>query len=176
MGPRLIALAALLARRQGPVVAQALLRSGRAWLADPANEATKRQLVAQLESAAKAVGGAAGMLSTRMAREVERRKVSIGAWERDLMALRYDVADMAPGPVRDAALTAYAAQASAAIHLVTGARDTEKARAEVIAALDAEERMLRAERLGVDEKKRAILAVALARRACAEHGTTPARR
>jgi hypothetical protein len=176
MGPRLIALAALLARRQGPVVAQALLRSGRAWLADPANEATKRALVAQLESAAKAVGGAAGMLSTRMAREVERRKVSVGAWERDLMALRYDVADMAPGPVRDAALTAYAAQASAAIHLVTGARDLEKARAEVIAALDAEERMLRAERLGVDEKKRAILAVALARKACAEHGAAPVRR
>jgi hypothetical protein len=175
MGPRLIALAALLAKRQGPVVARALLRSGQAWLADPANESTKRALLAQLDSAARVAGGAAGLLSARLAREVEKRRVSVGAWERDLMSLRYEVADMAPGPVRDAAIDAYAAQASAGIHLVTAARDVEKARAEVIAALDSEERMLRAERLPVDEKKRAILAVARARTACAEHGASPAR-
>lgn len=175
MGPRLVTLAALLARRQGPAVAQALLRSGRAWMADPANEATKRALLSQLRSAASVAGGAAGALSARLAREVEKRKVSVAAWERDLMALRYEVADMAPGPVRDAALDAYGSQASAAIHLVTAARDTEKARTEVIAALDAEERMLRAERLSADEKRRAVLAVALSRQACAAHGSPPVR-
>ncbi len=91
------------------------------------------------------------------------------------MSLRYEVADMAPGPVRDAAIDAYASQASAAVHLVRGARDVEKARAEVIGALDAEEKMLRAERLSIDEKKRAILAVALARRDCSEIAGPPAR-
>lgn len=170
MGPRLVTLAALVARRQGPVVAQALLRSGRAWLADPANEGTKQALLAQLRSAAEIAGGTAAAMSARLAREVEKRRVSVAAWERDLMSLRYEVADMAPGPVRDAALEAYAAQAAAAIHLVTAARDVERARAQVLGALDAEERMLRAERLGADEKRRAILAVALARRACAAHG------
>lgn len=176
MGPRLVTLAALLARRQGPAVAQALLRSGRAWLADPANEGAKRALLAQLRSAAEATGGAASVLSARLQREVERRKVSVAAWERDLMSLRYEVADMAPGPMRDAALAAYGSQASAAIHLVTGARDVEKARGEVVTALDAEERMLRAERLSTDEKRRAILAVAQARAACAAHRSPPARR
>ena len=175
MGPRLVGLAALLARRQGPAAAQALLRSGRAWMADPANEASRRALVAQLRAAAAVAGGAAGALSARLAREVEKRKVSVAAWERDLMALRYEVADMAPGPVRDAALDAYASQASAAIHLVTAARDTERARADVIAALDAEERMLRAERLSADEMRRAVRAVARSRRDCAAHGSSPAR-
>ena len=48
MGPRIVTLAALLARRQGPAVAEALLRTGRAWLADPANEGTKQALLTQL--------------------------------------------------------------------------------------------------------------------------------
>ena len=83
------------------------------------------------------------------------------------MSLRYEVADMAPGPVRDAALEAYAAQLSAAVHLIAGAGNPDRARADVLRALAAEERMLRGERLGAEEKQRAIDAVAAARAACA---------
>lgn len=166
MGPKIVSLAALLARRQGPVVAQALLRSGKAWLADPANEGTKQALLAQLRTGAEVAGGTAATLSARIAREVEKRKVSPAAWERDLMALRYEIADMAPGPVRAAALEAYAAQAQAGVHLVTAASDREKVRAEVLRALDAEGRMLGAERLSADERDAAAAALVAARRAC----------
>lgn len=168
MGPRLVGLAALLARRQGPVVAQALLRNGRAWMADPANDATRQALVAQLRSIGEAAGGTAGRLSARIATEVERRKVSVASWERDLMTLRYEIADMAPGPVRRAALSAYAAQARAGVHLIAGARDPSAARRDVLAALAAEERMLRAERLSQEERAAALGAVAAARAACVE--------
>lgn len=166
MGPRLVGLAALLARKQGPAVAQALLRNGRAWMEDPANDATKRALVGQLRSVAEVAGGAAGALSAKLAREVERRKVTVAAWERDLMALRYEVADMAPGPVRDAALSAYAAQASAGVHLIAGARDPVQARRDVLAALAAEEHMLRGERLSETERAGAVAAIVRARQAC----------
>lgn len=166
MGARLVGLAALLARKQGPAVAQALLRSGRAWMEDPANDATRRVLVGQLRSAAEVAGGAAGALSARLAREVERRKVTPAAWERDLMALRYEVADMAPGAMRAAALSAYAAQARAGVHLIAGARDPVQVRRDVLAALAAEERMLRGERLSEDERAGALAAVAGAREAC----------
>ena len=44
MGARLFALAALLARKQGPKVARLLLLKAQAWLADPANEETKQAL------------------------------------------------------------------------------------------------------------------------------------
>ncbi len=118
MNARLMALAAILARRQGAAVARMLLQQAQAWMADPANDATKRALVEQLRGIAERAGGAAGMLSARLAREVERRRVSVAAWERDLMSLRYEIADMAPGPVRDAAIGAYIAQASAGVHLI----------------------------------------------------------
>lgn len=174
MGPRLFALAALLARRQGPVVAAALMRTARAWLADPANEGARRALVDQLRGAADKAGGTAGRLGGRLAREIDRRRVTIAAWERDLMSLRYEVADMAPGPVRQAALDAYAAQASAGVHLIADARRPADARAKVLAALEAEERMLRGERLGAAERESAIAAVVAARVACA--GRAPAAR
>ncbi len=162
MGPRLVGLAAILARRQGAAAAQALMRKGSAWMADPANDAARQALLDQLRVGAGRAGGTAARLAARVSKEIERRRVSVGSWERDLMSLRYEVADMAPGPVRDAALDAYAAQASAAVHLVGGA----KARDEVLRALGAEERMLATERLGVDERRRAIDAVVAARAAC----------
>jgi hypothetical protein len=81
--------------------------------------------------------------------------------------MRYEVVDMAPGPVREAALAAYVAQASAGIHLINGASKPNEARVGVIRALDAEERMLRGERLSADEKGRALQAVTAARAACA---------
>ena len=113
MGPRLVGLAAILARRQGAAAAQTLLRKGGVWMADPSNDAARQALVEQLRVGAGQAGGHRGPLSARLAKEIDKRRVSVGAWERDLMSLRYEVADMAPGPVRDAALGAYAAQVSA---------------------------------------------------------------
>ena len=167
MGPRLVGLAAILARKQGAAAAQALLRKGSAWLADPGNDAARQALVEQLRVGAERAGGTAAALAARLAKEVDKRRVSVSAWERDLMSLRYEVADMAPGPVRDAALGAYAAQVSAGVHLIASAGNPDRARADVLRALVAEERMLRSERLGADEKARAIAAVTAAREACA---------
>jgi hypothetical protein len=163
MGPRLIGLASLVARRQGTAAARALLRAGQRWMADPANEEAKRALLEQLRTAAEIAGVAAGRISGRLAREVEKRRVSVGAWERDLMSLRYEIADMAAGPVREAAVAAYANQARAGVVL---ARD-ERTRREVLDTLDAELRMLRGESLSPAERAEAEAAVAAAREACA---------
>ena len=159
MGPRLFALAALLARKQGPKVARLLLLKAEAWLADPANEQTKQALLSQLRAIAEKAGGAAGRMSARLAREVEKRRVSPASWERDLMALRYEIADMAPGPMREGAIAAYASQARAGVHLVAGAKRPDEARRQVVAALRAEQRMLRGDRLAASERERALAAV-----------------
>jgi hypothetical protein len=175
MGPRLFALAALIARRQGPKVARLLLLKAQAWLADPANEQTKQALLAQLRSIAEVAGGAAGRMSARLAREVEKRRVSVGAWERDLMGLRYEIADMAPGPMRAAALAAYTAQARAGVHLIGDAKRPDEARRQVVAALRAEARMLRGDRLSGAEREQALAAVEDALAACgASREVTPA--
>jgi hypothetical protein len=164
---RLMALVALLARKQGAAVAKMLLQHAQAWMADPANDATRRALVEQLRGLGERAGGAAGRLSARLAREVDRRRVSVAAWERDLMSLRYEIADMAPGPIRDAALDAYVAQASAGVHLIESPSRPDQAR-DVLRALEAEERMLASERLTAAERLRATEAVAASRAACAE--------
>jgi hypothetical protein len=171
---KLVALAAMLARKQGAAMAKLLLQHAQAWMADPANDAAKRALVDQLRGIAEKAGGAAGRLSARLAKEVDRRKVSVAAWERDLMSLRYEIADMAPGPVRDAALDAYVSQASAGVHLIDDPARPDQVR-DVVRALEAEQRMLASERLTRDERRRAIEAVAAARAACAERGATLAR-
>jgi hypothetical protein len=169
-----MALVALLARKQGAAVARALMQQAQAWMADPANDATKRALVEQLRGLGERAGGAAGRLSARLATEVDRRRVSVAAWERDLMSLRYEIADMAPGPVREAALDAYVAQASAGVHLIESPARPDQAR-DVLRALEAEERMLASERLTAAERQRAIEAVAASRAACAERGAAMAR-
>lgn len=166
MGPRLFALAALLARRQGPKVARLLLLKAQAWLADPANEETKKALVAQLRSIAETAAGTAGRMSGRLAREVDKRRVTPAAWERDLMGLRYEIADMAPGPMRAAAIEAYASQARAGVHLIADAKDPAEVRRQVVAALKAEQRMLRGDRLSAAERERALAAVEQALAAC----------
>ena len=166
MGPRLFALAALLARRQGPKVARLLVLRAQAWLADPANEQTKQELLAQLRTIAEVAGGAAGRMSGRLAREVEKRRVSAASWERDLMGLRYEIADMAPGPMRAAAIAAYASQARAGVHLIADAKRPEEARRQVVAALRAEARMLSGDRLSADERRQALAAVEEALVAC----------
>jgi hypothetical protein len=171
---KLVALAAMLARKQGAAMAKLLLQHAQEWMADPANDAAKRALVEQLRGIAERAGGAAGRLSARLAKEVDRRKVSVAAWERDLMSLRYEIADMAPGPVRDAALDAYVSQASAGVHLIDDPGRPDKVR-DVVRALEAEQRMLASERLTRDERRRAIDAIDAARVACAERGAALAR-
>jgi hypothetical protein len=170
MGPRLFALAALIARRQGPRVARLLVLRAQAWLDDPANEQTKQALLAQLRTIAEAAGGAAGRMSGRLAREVEKRRVSAASWERDLMALRYEIADMAPGPMRAAAIAAYASQARAGVHLIADAKRPEDARRQVVAALRAEARMLAGARLSAAERREALRAVEEALAACGASG------
>jgi hypothetical protein len=171
---KLVALAAMLARKQGAAMAKLLLLHAQEWMADPANDATKRALVEQLRGIAERAGGSAGRLSARLAKEVDRRKVSVAAWERDLMSLRYEIADMAPGPVRDAALDAYVSQASAGVHLIDDPGRPDKVR-DVVRALEAEQRMLASERLTRDERRRAIDAIDAARIVCAERGAALAR-
>ena len=166
MGARLLALAALLARKQGPKVARLLLLKAQAWLADPANEEAKQALIVQLRTVAEKAGGTVARMSARLAREVEKRKVSPAAWERDLMSLRYEIADLAPGPMRECAITSYATQARAGVHLIADAKRPEEARRQVVAALRAEQRMLRGDRLSAAERERALAAVEETLAAC----------
>lgn len=166
MGPRLMGLAALLARRHGRAAVQVLVRAAYAWLSDPANEPARRQLVDQLMSWSGRANDTAGRLAGRLAREVERRRVTVGSWERDLMRLRYEIADMPSGATRDAALEAYLSQARAGVHLVTAASRPADARRQVLAALGAEIGMVRRERFTPPERRRALDALEEAQEAC----------
>jgi hypothetical protein len=112
---------------------------------------------------------AARALAPRLARELERRRgVSVAAWERDLMRLRYEIADMAPGPVRERALAAYGRQARSGVHLIGSAARPDEARRQVLAALRAEARQLASERLSASERQAALAAVDEAREAAGE--------
>ena len=82
------------------------------------------------------------------------------------MGLRYEIADMAPGPTRQAALIAYASQARAGVHLIADAKRPDDARRQVVAALRSEQRMLRGDRLPAVERERALAAVEDALVAC----------
>jgi hypothetical protein len=163
---RLLALAAFLARRYGVKAVSALARSANAWLADPANEAAKQQLVAQLTEWSRVATGGAARTAAALAQQVDKRKVSTGAWERDLMDLRYELAEIEPGPIREGAIRAYEAQLRAGVHLISGARSPGRAREEVLAALRAEATMLRRERLTGDERERLLAAADAAIAAC----------
>lgn len=170
MGPlnaRLVAFGLFLARRYGVKAATALARQANAWLADPANEAKKQQLVSTLRTWSATAGGAAARTGEALARQVERRKVSTAAWERDLMDLRHELPGIPHGDMRDAAVRAYESQLRAGVHLISHARTPERAREEVLAALRAEATMLRRERLTDDERARLLAAVDAASAACA---------
>ena len=169
MGPRLVSLAAVLAKRQGAAAAQSLLQSGRAWMADPANESSKQACSCSCASTPSGRAARSGELSAKLYRDVEKRARLgglVGA-RPDGDALRGG--QHGPGARARGALAAYVAQASAGVHLINGASKPNEARVGVIRALDAEERMLRGERLSADEKGRALQAVAAARAACAGH-------
>jgi hypothetical protein len=96
--------------------------------------------------------------------------VTVAAWERDLMGLRYEMADMAPGPMREAAIAAYSSQARAGVYLIADAKRSEEARRQVVAALRAEQRMLRGDRLSSSERGQARAAVEEALAACGAAG------
>ena len=86
-------------------MARMLLQQAQAWMADPANEEAKR---AHRPAADRRREGRRGRWAHerpageggRPAPRVRRRG------ERDLMSLRYEIADLAPGQIRDAALDA----------------------------------------------------------------------
>jgi hypothetical protein len=164
---RLLLFAAFLARRYGARAVSALARSANAWLADPANEAARAQLVEQLRDWSRVASGGASRTAAALAQQVERRKVTTAAWERDLMDLRHELPGIEHGPIREGALRAYEAQLRAGVHLISGARSHERAREEVLAALRAEATMLRRERLTPEERDRLLAATDAALAACA---------
>jgi hypothetical protein len=166
LGPRLLALAAFLARRHGRTAVELLLKHGRAWLSDPSNDAKRTALVGQLRGWSERAGDTAGATASRLAAEIERRRPSVSGWERELMALRYEIVDLSPGPVREAALEAYEAQAWAGPSLLSGPARGAKTRRKVLTALAAEADMLRTERLSHEERRRATEAVEGAQAAC----------
>lgn len=165
---RLLTFGVFLARRYGPVAVAAFVRNANAWLADPANDAKKRRLVATLGEWSTTASGTASRTATALARQVERRKVSTSAWERDLMDLRHQLTGMSPGGMRDAAVRAYESQLRGGVHLISHARKPARAREEVMAALRAEASMLRRERLSDDERASMLGAVDAAATACAD--------
>jgi hypothetical protein len=162
----LFRLAVMLTRRHGRAAVAMLVLTGRAWLADPNNDRKRAALVAQLRVWSAKTGDAAARTAGRLAGQIERRRMSIGSWERELMTLRYEVLDLPPGEVREAALDAYAIQAAAAGRLVAGATRPSTARRKALAALNAEEAMLRGDALSDLERARALEAVERARVAC----------
>jgi hypothetical protein len=162
----LFRLVATLARRHGRTAVAMLVVTGRAWLADPNNDRKRAALVAQLRIWSAKTGEGAARTAGRLAGQIERRRMTIGAWERELMNLRYEIVELPPGAVREAALDAYAIHAAAAGRLVAGATRPSTARRKALAALHAEEAMLRGDPLSDLERTRAIEAVERARVAC----------
>jgi hypothetical protein len=162
----LLKLVIVVARRLGPAAAAALLAAGRSWLADPANEDKKQQLVAQLRGVSVAVGGAAGRSAGAFARQLERRRRSVRAWRRETAALRAEIGTHPTGEVRAAALDAYLVQLAAAPLLLVGRPKPSEVRRRVLAALDEEARALPSEPLGPDERRRVSEAMDRARADC----------
>lgn len=166
MSSALVRLAVMLTRRHGRTAVAMLVVTGRAWLADPNNDRKRAALVAQLRVWSAKTGDKAARTAGRLAGQIERRRMTVGAWERELMNLRYEIVELPPGEVREAALDAYAIHASAAGRLVAGAARPSTARRKALAALQAEEAMLKGDTLSDLERRRAIEAVERARVAC----------
>lgn len=153
---RLAALSLILVRRYGIRATGQLVKAAQDWLADPANEPARRRLVQQLADWSQQAGGATARSAATLARQVDRRKVSVAAWERDLMDLRYELPGLARDGSREAAMRAYESQVRAGVHLIAHARSPVRAREEVLAALRAEITMLGRERLSAEERERLV--------------------
>ena len=166
MSLRLLRLIVWLMRRHGKAAVAVLALSARAWLEDPSNEGKRRALVGNLRDWSRRAGGSAGRSAAKLAQQIERRRATIGAWERELLGLRYEIADLAHGAARDAALEAYAAHAAAGAHLVEVASRPAKARRRVLAALASEAALLPGDGLTAVERERALEAIERAQVAC----------
>lgn len=153
---RLAALGLVLVRRYGVRAAGQFVKAAQDWVADPANEPAKQRLLEQLGEWGRRAGGATARSAEALQRQVEKRKVSVGAWERDLMDLRHELPGLRRGQAREAAVRAYENQVRAGVHLIAHARSPVRAREEVTAALRAEIGMLRRERLGEAERERLV--------------------
>jgi hypothetical protein len=155
----LVSMVAMVARRYGPRAAMALLRAGQRWLADPANEPARQALLVRLRGVTQG-GGGAGRLAAGLVRQIEARRSAVGPWERTMMELRYEAAELPSGPDRAAVVDAYVAQIGLAAQVADGGDAPQR---QVLMALDNEERAIRSEALGPDERRRALDAVGRAR-------------
>jgi hypothetical protein len=155
-----------LMRRHGRAAVAILALSARAWLEDPANEHKRQAVVLNLRQWSSRAGGGAGRSAARLARQIERRRASVPTWERELLSLRYEIADLPPGAGRDAALDAYCAHAAAGARLVEVAARPTRARRRVLAAFASEAALLPGDGLTDLETERALEAIDRARAAC----------
>jgi hypothetical protein len=165
VNPLLIRIVGMIARRLGPAAAATLLAAGRAWLANPENDDARAALAHQLRTLGGRAGGSAGRVAGGLARQVERRKVSVGSWEREVMSLRYEVAELASGPLRAAAFDAYLAQLAMGPLVVARAAQADTRR-QVLLAFDNEARAIAREALGPDERRRALEEIDAGREGC----------
>lgn len=138
----------------------------RRWLSDPANEDRRRALVEQLRGWASRAQGAAGATANRLAREIELRRLSVESWERELIALRRELVSLERGSVQDAALAAYAAKAEEAAALVRRTSRPTEVRPRVLAVLAGEAKVVQAERMNADARRRALDVLEAARADC----------
>ncbi len=159
----------------GPEAADALARTARTWLADPANTAARDRLATALTEISRRAGGTTAALAGSAAGVVARYRTGTGAWERALMSARYAIPQLPSGEARAAALETYLAMTEAGPGVIFAARDRARARREVVTALDLEARMLRTEALGPRERALALDINARSRAACSDPPENPER-
>jgi hypothetical protein len=163
-------LAAVLARKYGPWAVARLARAGQAWIAQPENAARRDELVTQLRAWADRASGAAAATAARLADDVgTKRRLSVAAWERDLIARRMDLDSAGTAAQREAALVAYAEEAEAAVAILDEAPREQKLM-EIEESFLAERGMLRSSRLPDDVRDRAVRAVERSLAACRRAG------
>jgi len=162
----LVRLVTWLMRRHGKVAVAVLAMSARAWLEDPSNDHKRKAVVSNLREWSKKAGEGAGRSAEKLARQIERRRVNVGSWERELLSLRYEIVDLPAGAARDAALDAYSAHAAAGARIVEVAARPAKARRRVLAALASETALLPGDDLNDVERERALEAIERAQVAC----------
>jgi hypothetical protein len=122
--------------------------------------------VEQLRDWAARAQGAVGATAARLAREIELRRLSIDSWERELIALRQELVPLGRGTVQDAALAAYAAKAAEAAEIVRRTSRPTDVRPRVMAALAAEAKVVGAERMDPEARRRALEILEGARADC----------
>ncbi|MCB0881303.1 MAG: hypothetical protein KDC33_03680 [Thermoleophilia bacterium] len=147
------------ARRLGPAVAAALLKAGREWLADPANDAKKQALIAQVRGAGERMGGAPARLSAViLARLGTTRggRAPAPRWGREVARLREHATGTPTGPQRVLLFDAYVE----ALHRAADAPGDVPAIADALAR--EAEAVVRAP-LGPGERERALDALRGAR-------------